>query len=144
MADILRDTHQEFWRPPLNTAASAELADTCSRCGTEFMVGAAFCHICGASRHKAVAGSSWVKAFSFLRAMEFSRVRTWFGLPLPSLLSFIAGIGFLITAISVSFIEVGDSLSGFEAIQLWRIQWLMAACAAFLVGILFKNAKSAS
>ena len=77
-----------------------------------------------------------------MRAIEFSRVRAWFGLPLPCLLSFLVGVAFLIVAISVSFIEVGDSLSGFEAIQLWRIQWLMAACAAFLVGILFKNSKS--
>jgi ribosomal protein L37E len=143
MADILRDAHQEFWRPPLNTAASVELAESCRRCGTEFMVGSAFCHICGASRHSSSAASaSWTRYLGFMRAIEFSRVRAWFGLPLPCLLSFLVGVAFLIVAISVSFIEVGDSLSGFEAIQLWRIQWLMAACAAFLVGILFKNSKS--
>jgi hypothetical protein len=32
--------------------------------------------------------------------------------------------------------------SDFEAIQLWRIQWLMGACAAFLAGILLRNRKS--
>jgi ribosomal protein L37E len=144
MADILRDAPQEFWRPPVITPASGELAESCQRCGTEFMVGAAFCHICGAGRHRSVSSTagSWMNYFGFLRAIEFSRIRAWFGLPLPCLWSFLIGVGFLIAAVSVSFIQVGDSLSGFEAIQLWRIQWLMAACAAFLVGILFKNSKS--
>jgi hypothetical protein len=32
----------------------------------------------------------------------------------------------------------------FEAVQLLRIQWLISACAAFLVGILLKNRKSES
>jgi len=37
-----------------------------------------------------------------------------------------------------------QDFTDFEAIQLWRIQWLMAACAAFLVGILLKSRKSES
>jgi hypothetical protein len=37
-----------------------------------------------------------------------------------------------------------QDFSDFEAIQLWRIQWMMAACAAFLAGILLKHRKSES
>ena len=48
----------------------------------------------------------------------------------------------MIVAVAVGFTDVKDNVSDFEAVQLWRIQWLMAACAAFLVGILFKSSKS--
>jgi cytosine/uracil/thiamine/allantoin permease len=56
------------------------------------------------------------------------------------LCAFFAGIALLIVAVAVSFVNVHD-VSDFEAVQLWRIQWLMAACAAFLIGILLKNTK---
>ena len=47
----------------------------------------------------------------------------------------------MIVALAMGLVTVHD-ISDFEAVQLWRIQWLMAACAAFLVGILLKNRKS--
>jgi len=143
MSQTVRDVQQEFWRPPLSQPkAATNLAEACRRCGTEFMVGAAFCHICGASRHRAdlVPSESWAKYLGFLRALEFGSVTSWFGLPLPSLCAFLVGIGFLIVALSMGFISVHDT-SDFEAVQLWRIQWLMAACAAFLAGILLRNRK---
>jgi ribosomal protein L37E len=146
MADLVRDAHQEFWRPPLAQSAVSELAEICRRCGTEFMVGAAFCHICGANRHRAAtaAATNWLRNFDFVHAIEWSKVKSWFGLPLPSLCAFLGGVACLIVALAVGFTDVKDSVSDFEAVQLWRIQWLMAACAAFLVGILFKNSKSTS
>lgn len=146
MADIVREAHQEFWRPPVNQATGSEMAEACRRCGTEFMVGAAFCHICGAGRHRSGAPSSesLTKHLEFLRAIELGKVKAWFGLPIPSLCAFLAGVAFLIVAVSVGFVDVHDNISDFEAVQLWRIEWLMAACAAFLVGILFKNQKSES
>jgi hypothetical protein len=146
MSETVRDVHQEFWRPPLNPPAAAEMAESCRRCGTEFMVGAAFCHICGAGRHRAAAAtaSTWLRPPDFLHQIELRKVRAWFGLPLPSLCSFLLGIACLVVALAVGFTDVKDNVSDFEAVQLWRIQWLMAACAAFLVGILFKNTKSES
>jgi len=107
------------------------------------MVGAAFCHICGSSRHRSSAGTakSWTNFLGSIRALEFGGTRTWLGLSLPSLIAFFVGIAFLIIALAVGLVGVSD-VSDFEAVQLWRIQWLMAACAAFLVGILLKNQKS--
>jgi hypothetical protein len=144
MADLVRDAHQEFWRPPLTQSSASEMAESCRRCGTEFMVGAAFCHICGANRHKAgaVTAANWVGIFDFLHAIDLAKVKAWFGLPLPSLCAFMGGVACLIIALAMGFTDVRDSVSDFEAVQLWRMQWLMAACAAFLVGILFKNQKS--
>ena len=146
MADIVRDAPQEFWRPPLTQATAVEMAETCRRCGTEFMVGAAFCHICGGNRHRAerATAGNWSRSFDFLRAIELGKVKAWFGLPLPSLCAFLGGIVCLVVALAVGFTDVKDNVSDFEAVQLWRIQWLMAGCAAFLIGILFKGPKSES
>ena len=143
MADIAREVHQDFWRPPISQPEnSATMAEACGRCGTEFMVGAAFCHLCGATRHKSAAtAGNFTRHFSFLRAIEFGRIRAGIGLPLPSLFAFFVGVAFLVVAVAVGFVSVHD-VSDFEAVQLWRIQWLMAACAAFLIGILLKNQKS--
>jgi hypothetical protein len=107
------------------------------------MVGAAFCHICGLGRHRSSATDTenFTKHLGFLRVLEFSSIKTWFGLPLGSLCAFLVGSGFLIVALTMGFMSVHD-FTDFEAIQLWRIQWLMAACAAFLAGILLKNRKS--
>jgi len=136
MSDLVHDAQQEFWRPPVNQTVASGLAEACRRCGTEFMVGAAFCHICGSGRHRSgvSATASWIGYFNVLRTLEFSNVKRWFGLPLASLCAFLLGAAFLLVALSVGLLN-----SDFEAIQLWRIQWLMAACAAFLAGILLKS-----
>lgn len=143
MSDLVRDAQQEFWRPPLvQPAAEPAMAEACRRCGTEFLVGAAFCHICGFGRHRASAtpSDSWTSHLRFFRTLEFNNVKTWFGLPLASLCAFLAGSAFLIVALTMGLLSVHD-FHDFEAIQLWRIQWLMAACAAFLAGILLKGRK---
>lgn len=143
MSDLVHDAQQEFWRPPLAHAATVtRISDACRRCGTEFMVGAAFCHICGMSRHRSGAhGSGWLKHLEFLRILEFGRIRSWFNLPLASFCAFLVGTALLIVALAVGLLSVHD-FSDFEAIQLWRIQWLMGACAAFLAGILLKDRRS--
>ena len=144
MSDLVRDAQQEFWRPPLaKQSAEPVMAEACRRCGTEFMVGAAFCHICGLGRHRASAtpSDSWTSHFRFLHVLEFSSVQKWFGLPLTSMCAFLLGVAFLIVARSMGLMSVHDN-TDFEAVQLWRIQWLMAACAAFLAGILLKTRKA--
>jgi|SRR5450432_379842 hypothetical protein len=139
MSDVIHDVQHEFWRPPASQP-TALLADACRRCDTEFMVGAAFCHICGANRHRVGSPRSrnWMKHLAFVRALDFSQIRNWLDLPLPSLYAFFAGVFFLIAALSVGVMSVRN-WSDFEAIQLWRIEWLLAACAAFLGGILLKT-----
>ena len=141
MSDLVHDTQHEFWRPPAaQPAAEPVLADACRRCGTEFMVGAAFCHICGTNRHRAGASPaqeldqvfcalphdrSWRGQELAWSAAAFAlRVSDWGRLPDCGL--------------AVGLMSVHD-YSDFEAIQLWRIQWLLAACAAFLAGILLKK-----
>ena len=144
MSDLVRDAQQEFWRPPIRQASPAlNLAEVCRRCNTEFMVGAAFCHICGMSRHRStVSGTGWMQHLEFLRVLEFARIKNWFNLPLASFCAFLLGTALLIVALAIGLMSVHD-FSDFEAIQLWRMQWIMGACAAFLAGILLKDRKRA-
>lgn len=106
------------------------------------MVGAAFCHICGSNRHRAATSSprDWTRYFAFAQAIDLGAAKKWLGLPLPSLCAFLIGIAGLFVALAVGLLSVHD-YSDFEAIQFWRIQWLLVACAAFLAGILLKDRK---
>lgn len=144
MADLARDVRQEFWRPPQEQPTThVVLPDACRRCGTEFMVGAAFCHICGMGRHRSGITKAHVltEPLTFLKTLDVTKIKAFFGLPLASLCAFLIGSLFVLIALAQGF-RSGQEFSDFEAIQLLRVQWLVAACAAFLAAILLKNAKS--
>jgi hypothetical protein len=143
MSEVLHNEPQEFWRPPVISGISSEvLAGACEHCGTEFIVGARFCHVCGTARPEKAASAAehgWVRFLEFLRVLEFHRVKEWIALPTGSLISFLLGIGCLLAAIAVGIIYSVQSLADFQAIQLWRIEWLLAALAAFVAGILLRR-----
>ncbi len=181
MAEVVHDAQQEFWRPPsvLDTVAetklpllsSQDLADTCQGCGSEFMIGARFCHTCGLSRpvlakvdttlDTAVADISGVWARSVATAvamtalvahawreiefpgwlyyLHFHEIKRWVGLPTAALVAFIIGLGCVAGALAVSFFYHASNLAEFQAIQMWRIEWLLAATASFVAGILLKK-----
>ncbi len=105
------------------------------------MVGAGFCHVCGASRAPKTSSTAqhWNQTVEFLKALEFHRIKDWFALPTASLICFLAGIGCILGAIAVGIIYYVQNLADFQAIQLWRIEWLLAAVVAFLAGILLRR-----
>jgi hypothetical protein len=145
MSEFVHDAQHEFWRPPVaqQSAATPALVEACAPCGTEFMVGARFCHICGANRH-AQAGPvqerSWTRHLEFQNIMQgLSNVTQGLALPTASLLAFGVGILCLLAVIAVGVIYTVQNLADFQAIQLYRIQWLLAAVAAFAAAILLKK-----
>jgi hypothetical protein len=147
MSEVVENTPQEFWRPPVAQPEATEsiMVEVCDRCGTEFMVGAKFCHDCGATRQPRAmtsADQGWTRALEFLRVLEFHNVKEWLGLPMASLIAFFAGLGCLLAAVAVGVIYSVQTLADFQAIQSWRIQWLLAALVAFAAGILLKQAGS--
>jgi hypothetical protein len=137
MAEVVRDAQDGFWRPPALVASgsSSLMPEACEGCGTEFMIASHFCHICGATRqpraHLVPAG--WTRYF------EFQQIKKALGLPLGSLIAFIAGIGCLVGALSVGAIYAVQNFADFQAIQFWRVEWLLGAVAAFVAGILLKR-----
>ena len=146
MSEVVHHPQQEFWRPPaaqqqdsatLSTAPAME--DACEGCGTEFMVGSRFCYSCGSPREErrhAGPTASWA------HFLEFHTIKHALGLPVASLIAFLAGLGCLLAAIAVGFIYSVQNFADFQAIQFWRMQWLLAAVAAFVAGILLKQTGS--
>jgi hypothetical protein len=150
---------------PLPTAVPA-MADACSECGAEFMIQACFCHSCGRRRPVLAAANAdstviaglWSRSLTWfgtaadsvttawrkisfpdwLHYLHFHEIKRWVGLPTASLVAFMIGIGCVAGALGVSFFYKASNLAEFQAIQMWRIEWLLAATASFVAGILLK------
>jgi len=58
-----------------------------------------------------------------------------------SLIAFIAGIACLLAALAVGFLYTAGTVLDWQAVQVWRIEWLLAAAATFLAGILLKKSR---
>lgn len=137
MADVVRDAQHEFWRPPVVAAEAARpgMVEVCDGCATEFMVGSLFCHVCGAAREGLpVATAHWTLY------LEFHNIKRALGLSTASLIAFLIGMVCLIMAgIAVSMIYSVQTFNDFQAVQLYRMQWLLGAIAAFAAGMLLKK-----
>jgi hypothetical protein len=134
------EERQEFWKPVVSTrpdvleAAAGEL--TCSQCGTEFIIGSRFCHVCGANRKVNLADST----VTGLRAwFDYASLRDFLGQSTASLVAFIIGCVCVIAAAITGFLFTANTLTDWQAIQIWRIEWLLAGVAAFMAGLLLKK-----
>jgi hypothetical protein len=61
------------------------------------------------------------------------------GLNTPATAAFVIGALCLLGAMSVSLFFTARTPLDWQAIQMWRIEWLMAAIAAFVGGCLLKK-----
>jgi cytosine/uracil/thiamine/allantoin permease len=75
----------------------------------------------------------------WLQYLHFHEIKRWVGLPTAALIAFIIGLGCVAGAVGVSLFYKASTLAEFQAIQLWRIEWLLGATAAFVAGILLKK-----
>ena len=147
MSEVVPDTHQEFWRPPVVTqavislpAASAPFnVESCGGCRAEFMPGSRFCYLCGAPRGEQAVRTVWTKHLGFLGVLGFQHIKQALGLPIPSLVGLFAGICCLVAALAVGRILAPQNAAEFQTLQLVRIEWLLGSVAAFLAGILLKG-----
>ena len=142
MAQALNNAQHDFWRPPVIQKVENTLPaeGTCAKCQTEFLVGARFCHSCGAARRTIQRRAQWDEILAFVRTIKLQKVQQYLGLPTLPLTAFLIGIGCLIGAVSVGFLYPTQHFSDFQAVQMWRMQWLLGAIAAFLAAILLKFA----
>ena len=139
MAEVIQNAEHEFWHAPATVGTQPTTGPTfveaCDRCATEFVMGAAFCHVCGAARHPQAVRAP---ARSWTRYFEFHFIQERLGLPTVSLIAFFLGIGFLLAAAVTGFIFSASTVLDWQAVQVWRIEWLLAAIAAFVAGILLQ------
>jgi hypothetical protein len=140
------------------------MAEACPRCSTEFLLGSRFCHTCGGRRpealsptaqadaaaiaglwedfvggtHRLVARLAQVRVPGWLRYLQFHEIKGRLGLATASLVAFFVGIGCVAGALLVGLLTA-KTLVDWQAIQFYRAEWLLAATASFVAGILLKK-----
>ena len=135
------EERQEFWKPVVaqrqeNEATTSAAEQVCQNCGSDYVMGSRFCHICGADRHINLADttSSGISAW-----FDFVGLRDALGQTTASLVALILGFACLIAAGITGFLFNATTLLDWQAVQLWRIEWLLAASAMFVAGVLLKK-----
>ena len=150
MAEVAEQTQHEFWRPPMQapageTAARSEMVEVCDRCGTEFILGSRFCHTCGAARPgSGQASRAWLTTslnMVVAAAKAFAGLGERLGLPTAAFLAFLAGTLCVLGAVGVGVIFSTQKLIDWQAVQMWRIEWLLGAIAMFVAASLLKRAR---
>jgi hypothetical protein len=81
---------------------------------------------------------------TWLHYLHFHEIKRWIGLPTAAMIAFMIGLGCVAGAIGVSLFYRASNLVEFQAIQMWRIEWLLAATASFVAGILLKKPSGSS
>jgi len=75
---------------------------------------------------------------AWLHYLHFHEIRTRIGLSTASLIAFVLGLVCVAGALLVGLLTA-KTLVDWQAIQMYRIEWLLAATAAFVAGILLKK-----
>lgn len=133
---------QEFWKPivtshPEGTPPQLETRNACPKCGAEAVLVGQYCHICGAARETDLAHTAHGLASWF----DIAAVREATGLGTAALIAFVLGSGCVIAAAVVGLAFTASTVLEWQAIQLWRIEWLLAGIALYGAGILLKKHK---
>jgi len=133
------EERQEFWKPavaPRQEAAAESTDQVCQECGTDFVLGSRFCYVCGSDRH---ANLATVPAMGLRAWVDFASLREALGQSNASLVALILGFACIIAAIVTGFVFTATTLLDWQAVQLWRIEWLLGAVAMFAAGFLLKK-----
>jgi hypothetical protein len=143
MAEAVTSAQHDFWRPPVaatEMAGHADLVEVCDRCGTEFILNSRFCHTCGAGRadlHPSAAARLREK----VTMTHFIDLGESLGLSIGAFIAFAVGVLCVLGAIGVGVIFSARTILDWQAVQLWRIEWLLGAVAAFVAGCLLKKTR---
>jgi hypothetical protein len=75
---------------------------------------------------------------AWLRYLHFHEIQSRIGLSTAALVAFLIGLGCVAGALLVGLLTA-KTLVDWQAIQFYRAEWLLAATAAFVAGILLKK-----
>jgi len=142
------------------------MMEACPKCGTEFLLGSRFCHTCGGKRPPVMSESEHADAaavarlwqqvvgqvgetfrsipwggFKFpawLNRLHFHAIKSYLGLSTASLIAFVIGLS-CVGAALLDGLRIARTFVDWQAIQYYRAEWLLAATAAFVAGILLKK-----
>lgn len=137
MSEGAREVSHDFWRPAQAPRPGAEAAfpvPCCADCGTEFAIGARFCHVCGSRREPLLREHSRLAQW-----IEPERVREALELSWPCLILLAAAAVCALGALLTGVIFRSGTLLEWQAVQAWRMQWMLAAIVALLAALLLKK-----
>ena len=83
-------------------------------------------------------GLTSVEAPSWLHYLHFHEIKDRVGLSTGSLIAFVIGLACVAGALLVGLLTA-KTLVDWQAIQIYRVEWLLAATASFVLGILLKK-----
>lgn len=144
MADFTKELSQEYWRPaptpgnqfqPQGFQTHSTEA-FCTGCGTQYAVGARFCHVCALGREDDL---HLVKRTAIVDWLDFDRIREKSGLSSISLVLVLAAAVFMLATVMTGLVYNTATIAEWQAVQTWRIEWLLATVAALLAAMLFKD-----
>jgi len=152
MAEVIRNAQQDFWRPPtvepvaLEAISPSPTTDMCGECHTEFIPGSSYCHRCGTPRVSSTPRNWAAYLRGLLRHLEFHQIEEWtlgfrqqLGLSTGALVAFLIGIVCVLSAVLMGLIFTVQTTLDWQALQLWRMEWLLGALVSFVAGILLKK-----
>jgi hypothetical protein len=141
MPRTARPSSQEYWRPADPVVARIMrpilTEGLCPNCSTKYSSGARFCHLCGIERNRRpvlVPGST-----TGTHPFVLDTIRQRWGLSVPSVLFFVLGIACLVIGSVIGLFYQAENMVQWQAIQFWRVEWLLGAVAAMLAGILLRK-----
>jgi hypothetical protein len=141
MLRAARTRVEEYWRPAdpetARIAGPILAEDLCRDCGAEYSAGARFCHICGGKRNQLFFAPS--RPMTFADYFDVTMLGKRFCVSIPSLVFFFLGIACIVIACSLGLLYKSETLVQWQALQFWRIEWLLGAAGAILAGILLKK-----
>jgi hypothetical protein len=142
MAEPTRELSQEYWRPAPMTGSQTNGFQMlhneafCTICGTPYAAGARFCHLCGLGREDDLQEE---KRRPMMDWLDWGRIRDQTGLATLSLVCVLAAAVFMLATVMTGLVYNTATIAEWQAVQTWRIEWLLATVAALLAALLFKN-----
>ena len=135
------EERQEFWKPmvaprPEVVPAGQTRPTACANCGSELVEGSLVCSHCGTDSKVLVVNEPRRLAPVWLSLAAWRRVS---GRTIASLAALVLGCVCIVAAVLTSYVFPATTLVDWQAVQLWRIEWLLAAIAILLAGILVKK-----
>lgn len=140
MADAAQNVKQEYWRPANGSrqvVVDPVPSDAVCECGAAYLMGARYCHVCGADRVPDMGLRP--HGFNLVEWLDFASIRDRTGLGTGSLVFFVLGVACALAAVAVGFLYTANTVLDWQAVQLWRIEWLLGAAASFLAAIALKR-----
>lgn len=103
----------------------------------DYSPGARYCSFCGGAREALSAEPTPIRPRSGTIKQDAKLWRA--GLAIPSFVCLVAALVFALAAILTGVVYRQDTMPYWQAVQAWRVEWLLGAIVALLAGILLKK-----